>query len=248
MPSTRKTTYLKLSQFDPSDHPTWLGDYNGDMEKIDTGYKDLSNSLDSINTSISGIETDIINIRNANDNNQVAIINLQNNVQTISADTQTNTNSINGLTTKTNSLTTEIGNITKWINAHPFTLAEGSTTGWEVSSSSKMGYNQALNLFALDMIFTRDTNARIPTDNYLYFNCTPNQNFVIPSGGTSSNIIEFNAFLKAYPTSGSAILALGNGYTNFMSNYIRFVVDTTDINFSEYPNSRVRISGTFKPF
>lgn len=35
MGSTNKTTNLNLSQFDEDDKPTWLGDYNGDMRKID---------------------------------------------------------------------------------------------------------------------------------------------------------------------------------------------------------------------
>lgn len=35
MSSSKKTEYYGLSQFEPNDTPTWLGDYNGDMEKID---------------------------------------------------------------------------------------------------------------------------------------------------------------------------------------------------------------------
>lgn len=38
MSSTNKTTYLDLPQFIGTDVPSWLGDFNGAMEKIDTGY------------------------------------------------------------------------------------------------------------------------------------------------------------------------------------------------------------------
>lgn len=37
MASTRKTTNYNLSQFDDSDKPSWRGDYNGDMTRIDNG-------------------------------------------------------------------------------------------------------------------------------------------------------------------------------------------------------------------
>lgn len=36
MASTNKTTNLELSQFIGTDKPSWLGDYNADMNKIDT--------------------------------------------------------------------------------------------------------------------------------------------------------------------------------------------------------------------
>lgn len=36
MSSTNKTTNLELSQYVGSDKPTYLGDYNSDMLKIDT--------------------------------------------------------------------------------------------------------------------------------------------------------------------------------------------------------------------
>ena len=37
MASTNKTTHYELSQFLGTDKPAWLGDYNSDMNKIDTG-------------------------------------------------------------------------------------------------------------------------------------------------------------------------------------------------------------------
>lgn len=37
MSSTNKTTHYELSQFLGTDKPAWLGDYNSDMQKIDTG-------------------------------------------------------------------------------------------------------------------------------------------------------------------------------------------------------------------
>lgn len=41
MASTNKTPGLELSQFLATDKPSWLGDYNSDMAKIDTGYTSI---------------------------------------------------------------------------------------------------------------------------------------------------------------------------------------------------------------
>lgn len=54
MASTNKTTNLQLSQYIGSDKPTYLGDYNADMQKIDQGYK---TNADNIATAIAGVES-----------------------------------------------------------------------------------------------------------------------------------------------------------------------------------------------
>lgn len=47
MSSTNKTTYYELSQYVGSDKPTYLGDYNADMLKIDTGLHAVADSADT---------------------------------------------------------------------------------------------------------------------------------------------------------------------------------------------------------
>ena len=46
MSATNKTTYLDLPQFIGTDVPSWLGDFNGAMEKIDTGYNNVDIKAD----------------------------------------------------------------------------------------------------------------------------------------------------------------------------------------------------------
>lgn len=53
MTATNKTAYYELSQFVGSDHPTWLGDYNGDMSKIDARLK--RNADDIASAAASGL-------------------------------------------------------------------------------------------------------------------------------------------------------------------------------------------------
>lgn len=44
MTATNHTASYNLSQFEPTDRPTWLGDYNEDMKKIDTELHSIASS------------------------------------------------------------------------------------------------------------------------------------------------------------------------------------------------------------
>ena len=50
MASTNKTTNYQLSQYIGTDKPTYLGDYNGDMQKIDARMKTNADGFASANT------------------------------------------------------------------------------------------------------------------------------------------------------------------------------------------------------
>lgn len=55
MTATKHTANYNLSQFAGTDRPTWLGDYNGDMAKIDARLK--QNADDIASASASGLTT-----------------------------------------------------------------------------------------------------------------------------------------------------------------------------------------------
>ncbi|UVY22271.1 MAG: hypothetical protein [Bacteriophage sp.] len=55
MAATNHTKNYNLSQFAGTDHPTWLGDYNGDMAKIDAQLK--QNADDIASGSAGGLTT-----------------------------------------------------------------------------------------------------------------------------------------------------------------------------------------------
>lgn len=55
MTATNHTQNYNLSQFAGTDRPTWIGDYNGDMTKIDTQLKKNANDIAS--TAASGLKT-----------------------------------------------------------------------------------------------------------------------------------------------------------------------------------------------
>ena len=55
MSSTNKTTNYELSQFIETDKPGWLTDYNGDMRKLDTALKGVSDVASGASGSISSL-------------------------------------------------------------------------------------------------------------------------------------------------------------------------------------------------
>lgn len=54
MTATNHTANYNLSQFTGTDRPTWLGDYNGDMTKIDA---QLKKNADAIASGTGGLKT-----------------------------------------------------------------------------------------------------------------------------------------------------------------------------------------------
>lgn len=52
MASTNKTEALGLSQFIDTDKPTWRGDYNGDMRKLDVRAQEDTSKFNSFETRI----------------------------------------------------------------------------------------------------------------------------------------------------------------------------------------------------
>ena len=59
MSSTNKTTNYNLSQFVGTDVPSYLGDYNSDMSKIDKAIGDVANSQGSVEQSVVGLTAEV---------------------------------------------------------------------------------------------------------------------------------------------------------------------------------------------
>lgn len=70
MASTNHTTNYNLSQFEGTDKPAWLSDYNGDMAKIDAGMQ--ANKLSSENA-LTNSESALLNSQEAQSNSTSAL-------------------------------------------------------------------------------------------------------------------------------------------------------------------------------
>lgn len=85
MSSTNKTNYYKLSQYIGTDKPTYLGDYNADMSKIDAGIHTVQETATTANQTAGSAETIAQTALENTKTNATDIKNLQSNVASINA-------------------------------------------------------------------------------------------------------------------------------------------------------------------
>lgn len=146
MSSTNKTTNYKLSQYIGTDKPTYLGDYNGDMLKIDTQLKanadsasnansaasaaqavanKASKDVETLNDSVTANSEDIASVKTKNAQQDVSIQNATN--AATSAKNKSNQNEQN---------ITDINTRNQWvqgINIHNTGLPNYSKGSWNCS-------------------------------------------------------------------------------------------------------------------
>lgn len=159
MSSTNKTPNYNLSQYVGTDKPTYLGDYNGDMLKIDSQMKENADAatnaeasageavtkaeqaqtkIDSIDTRVSSAETNITQLQTtvqSQGENITQISNTANNAQT----------SATAATNKADSVEQELNNFGKWsgqLNLEAFDVAT-------LVAVLKGNYNNDLNLLSI---------------------------------------------------------------------------------------------------
>lgn len=182
MSSTNKTTNYKLSQYIGTDKPTYLGDYNSDMLKIDTQLKanadsasnaksaagaaqavasDASKKVQSLNDSMSANSEDIASLKSKNTQQDVSI--------------QNATNSANSALNKANQNEHNIADINtrnQWIQGtdiHNTGLPNYSKGSWNCSYNRLSGLLNISGQIELSQGSTIAGEARIATipDNIL---------------------------------------------------------------------------------
>ena len=94
MASTNKTSNLELSQFIATDTPTWLVDYNGDMEKIDAGVGRVEELAETASTQAVGVASGLQATNQTVTTLSGQVANVQNQANTTTA-------SVNGIFIKT---------------------------------------------------------------------------------------------------------------------------------------------------
>lgn len=90
MASTNKTSNLELSQFIATDTPTWLVDYNGDMEKIDAGVNRVKELAETASTQAVGVTSGLQTTNQTVTTLSGQVANVQNQANTTTA-------SVNGI-------------------------------------------------------------------------------------------------------------------------------------------------------
>lgn len=152
MSSTNKTTYYKLSQYIGTDKPTFLGDYNADMSKIDAGIHDVQETATTANQTAGSAETIAQTALENTKTNATDIKNLQSNVADINASNVTrdaNISKAQSDATKANDGAVEAKQSVNNLSANVRT--------WEVipSSSERVSkINRALRLISINHLAT----------------------------------------------------------------------------------------------
>lgn len=176
MSSTNKTTNYKLSQYVGTDKPTYLGDYNGDMLKIDTQLKNnadsasnatsaagaaqavaeqASKSVQTLNDSVTANSADIASLKTKNAQQDVSIQNATNSASTAVSKSNQNEQNI-----------TDINTRNQWIqgtNIHNTGLPNYTSGSWNCSYNKFSGLLNISGQIELSQGSTISNTTRIAT-------------------------------------------------------------------------------------
>lgn len=157
MSSTNKTTNYKLSQYIGTDKPTYLGDYNGDMLKIDNQLKanadSASNAASAAGAAQAVADKASKDVKALNDSvtansKEVASLKTKNAQQDVSIQNATNTaSSANNKANQNEQNITDINTRNQWVqgtNIHNTGLPNYSKGSWNCS------YNRFSGLLNID--------------------------------------------------------------------------------------------------
>lgn len=143
MASTNKTSNLELSQFIATDTPTWLVDYNGDMEKIDVGVGGVKELAETASTQATGVAS---GLQTTNQN-----------VTTLSGQVANIQNQANNTTASVNGINQRLG------NADISGVGDGTITGAIISmQNSNLNNKFALINVTLGSSVNEATNTAYP--------------------------------------------------------------------------------------
>lgn len=132
MASTNKTTNYELSQYVGTDKPTYLGDYNSDMLKIDTAIHNVSESAGSQQSEINVITGNIGTLGNLTTDEKGSLVGAINEV-----DSHADTNATN-IGTLSNLETTNKTNVVNAINELKETINNFNLTNFHNVSTSEV--------------------------------------------------------------------------------------------------------------
>lgn len=176
MSSTNKTPNYKLSQYIGTDKPTYLGDYNGDMLKIDNQLKEnadsasnaasaagaaqavaekASQSVQSLNDSVTANSADIASLKTKNAQQDVSIQNATNSASSALSKANQNGHNI-----------TDINTRNQWIqgtNIHNTGLPNYSKGSWNCSYNRFSGLLNIVGQIELSQGSTISGDSRIAT-------------------------------------------------------------------------------------
>ena len=142
MSSTNKTTNYELSQFIGADKPAWLGDYNTDMSKIDTGIHNAQTTATSADGKANANTTAIGTLSNLTTTAKTDLVNAINEVDTNADAAQQSADTAN---TTASGAATAVENLAKYLDIKNFNTLTVSVSGGATVDSGETRFHSAYN-------------------------------------------------------------------------------------------------------
>lgn len=195
MASTNKTSNLELSQFIATDTPTWLVDYNGDMEKIDAGVVRVEELAETASTQAVGVASGLQTTNQTVTTLSGQVANVQNQANTTTA-------SVTGINQR-------LG------NADISGIGDGTITGAISMQNANLGDKTLGEITDISSFI--GSNYVVPSDGYIRL--IPNSTSS-PIGLTdiinNTTLIEAHYITSIFARKGITVKISGNGRIGFI--------------------------------
>lgn len=218
MSASNETTNLHLSQFAANDKPTWQGDYNSDMQKIDAAYAGLEGDSGTISTQVEA-NTNSISQLNGSVNG------LQQSINSHTVAIQNNANRITNNETDINMLQSEMENAQEdiaMLSNNDEWVILGDNYG--TNSSNYMSYIKQLN-----------------PNRTIYNLCKAGAGFTVTSNSFLINLQNAISGIKVGKVGKVIVIGGGNDINATSSSILTAINTFSNYVKSTFPNARLYV-------
>ena len=166
MSSTNKTNYYNLSQYIGTDKPTYLGDYNSDMSKIDAAIHQVQETATTANQTAGSAEAKVQLANQSIESLKGRVGVIEGHVSNLHEKDTAQDSAINSAKQTADNANTTANNALQTANSANVKVDSAKFNGWKnltnahsnlVVSDAKIMFNRQLNLFALDINIATST-------------------------------------------------------------------------------------------
>lgn len=245
MSATNQTTNYDLPLFIGTDKPSWLGDFNGAMNAIDSAIKGNADEIDSLKTRMTATET----VANTASTTSSTALTNANNAQTSANAAQLTADSANTAATAAQSTAnTALSNATTAQNTAD--TAQATATSAMTLGNANAGEIEKFNLSEVENYTASDMSVNYGTiNNVSYLNVITNSNGTIgkiygrlvSSNPNTSNEVEFTIPNTKVRPSEEIIITGTTLRTWFTSTGLNDIANSGSITIST--NGTIKIKG-----
>lgn len=163
MSSTNKTTYYNLSQYVGTDKPTYLGDYNSDMSKIDEAIHGVQETATTANQTAGSAEAKVTQVTQNVEALKSRVGVSEGNISNLQEKNTSQDSEINNVKKSTENANTTANNALQLANNANVKVDSAKFNSWKSLTNAhssinveiaKVMFNKQLNLIAFDINLT----------------------------------------------------------------------------------------------